>query len=587
MEKEWKISEKAPDDALKNLSEYPKIIAQLLYNRGIKDKKEAEQFFYPDYDKDLLDPYLIFGMKDAVSRIINAHKNKEKIVIYHDYDADGVCGSVVLSSAFSDLGIKFKTYTPDRQKEGYGLNIGAIEKILKDGVDLLITVDCGITNVNEINVLNKNGVDVIIIDHHIPLEVLPEAYAIVNPKQSVCEYPFKDMCAAGVVFKLCCALFKSDLAKKAEIREGMEKWLLDIVAVATIADMMPLLGENRTLVKFGLLVLKKTRNLGLKKLIANSDRFRFGIDSNFVAFQIAPKINATSRMTHASISYNLLNSKNEDEVDRLSEVVNQANNDRRKFVDRAVTDAIFWVEKEIEEKGGTVPNVIFLGNDEWTPGIVGLIASRLTEKYQRPSFIYGRVGNIFKGSCRGIDGYNIVEVMEECEKIDREIFKSFGGHKGAGGFAVYDKKIDIFKNALFEISEKKFKEISKKPKINIESEILPSEINWNTLSFLDKFEPFGQANPVPVFVGRKFEVYNIKIVGNGDKHLKLTLKSILDDGKVLFFDAIGFGLGGLYEKIKKGDKIDIVFEMDANEWQGRREIQLKIKDLRLTYNDIN
>ena len=578
----WKIRKKAPKELFEELSEYPEAIAQLLFNRGIKTKKEAKQFFEPDYKKDLLDPFLALDMKHAIERIKKAIKNKEKIVIYHDYDADGVCSSVVVAATLKEFGADFSVYTPDRQKEGYGLNKQALKEILKNKPDLLITTDCGITNVKEVEFMNENGVDVVIIDHHLPGDVLPPAYAAVNPKQKKCEYEFKHLCAAGVAFKLCSALIKSDFGKKRGIKEGFEKWLLDVVAVATIADMMPLLGENRTLVKYGLRVLEKTKRLGLKKLLESSSYGKNKIDSKTIAFGVAPKINATSRMTHASVSFDLLFTENEDEAEKLLSAVEKANNDRRKFVEKAAKDAVFWLEKELLEKG-KLPEVIIMGSDEWTPGIVGLIAGKLTEKYKKPSFVYGRVGNILKGSCRGVSGFNIVEVMTECESRKKGIFKAFGGHAQAGGFSILEDNLADFKKILFELVKEQSEKFEFAPKIETEFELSSDRINLESLKWLLKFEPFGQGNEMPLFTARNFEVAALKLVGNGQKHLKMSLRSELKNGGVKFFDAIGFGLGEFYENIKKGDKIDIVFSLQENEWNGNVNIQLKLKDIKKNF----
>ncbi len=578
----WKVKKKAPKELFEELSEYPELIAQLLFNRGIITKKEAEQFFEPDYKKDLLDPFLALGMKHAVERIKKAIKNKEKIVIYHDYDADGVCSSIVVASTLKEFGADFSTYTPDRQKEGYGLNKKALKEILKNKPDLLITTDCGITNVKEVEFMNENGVDVVIIDHHLPGDILPPAYAAVNPKQKKCEYEFKHLCAAGVAFKLCSALVKSDFGKKKGIKEGFEKWLLDVVAVATIADMMPLLGENRTLVKYGLRVVGKTKRLGLRKLLESSSYGKNKIDSKTIAFGIAPKINATSRMTHASISFDLLFTESEDEAEKLLGAVEKANNDRRKFVEKAAKDAIFWLEKELLEKG-KLPEVIIMGSDEWTPGIVGLIAGKLSQKYNRPSFIYGRVGNIFKGSCRGVSGFNIVDAMTECENRKKGLFKAFGGHAQAGGFSVKKDDLLDFKKILSEVAKEKLKNIEAKEEVEMELEILPDQINFDNLRWLLKFEPFGQGNLVPVFSVKNLEVSSIKLVGKNDKHLKMNLRANLSDGGIKFFDAIGFGLSEFYTNIKKGDSVDAVFSIEENEWNGNVNIQLKLKDIKKNF----
>jgi len=579
-EKKWKLKKEAPKEFFEKFKEYPKVIAQLLYNRGIDEKEKAEQFFHPDYEKDLKDPLLILGVKKAIRRIEKAIKEKEKIVIYHDYDADGVCGSIVIASTLKEMGVKFKTYTPDRLTEGYGLNKAAIKKIAEEGVDLLITVDCGITNVEEVAYLNELGADVIIVDHHLPGEVLPPAHSIINPKQKECEYEFKDMCAAGVAFKLCHAIIH-DLGKEYGIKPGFEKWLLDVVAVATIADMMPLLGENRTLVKYGLLVLKKTKRKGLKKLIGSSVRSTRGVSANSIAFFVAPMINATSRMTHASTSYELLSTEDEDEAERLFYNVQKANDDRRKYVEEATKEAVYWIEKDLD-KNKKLPEVIFMGSDEWTPGIVGLIAGKLTEKYQRPSFIYGRVGEILKGSCRGLNGFNVVEAMDYCAKKDPELFKNFGGHKMAGGFSIYEDKKEKFQKLLQEAGDKLLTKEAKENILEVESEILHDEIAYDMYKHLSLFEPYGQGNTMPNFLGKGFLVQDSKLVGNGSKHLKLTLKTELQSGKVAFFDAVGFRMPEFFEKVKKGDKIDIVFNIEENEWNGRKNLQLVLKDIKLS-----
>jgi len=580
MKKVWKVKEKAPKDVFDELSKYPEAIAQLLFNRGIVTKKEAEQFFEPDYEKDLLDPFLALGMEHAIDRIKRAIRNKEKIVIYHDYDADGVCSSIVVASTLKEFCVNFDTYTPDRQKEGYGLNMKALEEIAKQKPDLIITTDCGITNVKEVEFANEKGIDIVIIDHHLPGEVLPPAYAIVNPKQKKCEYTFKYLCAAGVAFKLCTALIKSDLGKEKNIKEGFEKWLLDVVAIATVADMMPLLGENRTLVKYGLKVVEKTRRLGLKKLLGSSSYGKeMIINSTTIAFRVAPKINATSRMTHASVSFDLLFTENENDAERLLATVETANNDRRKFVEKATKDAIFWIEKDIEE-GKELPEVIIMGSDDWTPGIVGLIAGKLTEKYNKPSFVYGRVGNIFKGSCRGVPGFNIVEAMTECEDRKKGLFKSFGGHAQAGGFSFFEDDQVEFKKILSEVAKERLGNVEAVSEMEMEFEVSPDQINFETLKWLLKFEPYGQGNEAPTFFASGFEVASLKLVGSGGKHLKMSLRTSLADGGVKFFDAIGFGLGELCEEIRKGDKVDIAFNIEENEWNGNVNIQLKLVDVR-------
>lgn len=575
--KKWQVLDPAPEDfflKFKN-SGHPEVVLSLLYQRGLKDEEEIRKFFHPSYE-DLSNSLLMLGIKKAAERIQEAVERKEKIILYHDYDADGVCGAVVLASVLKELKADFITYTPDRQKEGYGLNEGAVKEILKDKIDLLIAIDCGITNVKEVDLLNESNTDVIIVDHHLQANVLPRAYAIVNPKQKECGYEFKNLCAAGVAFKLACAIL-ADYNGKIDIKKGAEKWLLDVVAVATIADMMPLLGENRTLVKYGLIVAGKTKRKGLKKLLNDS---KDNVTSGKIAFQVAPRINATSRMTHASVSFNLLMSEDENEVEELMRAVEETNNARRKVVDEAVKNAIFWIDSDIE-KSGDAPSIIFIGNDSWSPGVVGLIAGKLSEKYNRSSFVYGKVGDIFKGSCRGAGNFNVVEAMAKCAEQDAEMFKAFGGHAQAGGFSVYTDKILSFKKELLRIAEG-YKGVEEDPSLKIDAEIAPSAINRELADILLSFEPFGQANEPPVFLARSLEVASARVIGNGEKHLKMKLKSIFENGKVAFFDAVGFGMAGFYNIISEGDRIDVVFNLDINEWNGRKELQLKLKDIKIT-----
>ncbi len=572
----WNLKKEAPLDFFKKFSCYPKSIAQLFYNRKITDKKAAELFLNPDYSH-LKDPFLLKDVKKAVLRIKKAIKNKEKIVIYHDYDADGICGSLIITSLFSELSVNFSTYTPNRQTEGYGLNEEFIKKAKDHGVNLIITVDCGINSHKEIKLANSFGIDVIVVDHHLPDKEEPKACAIVNPKQKKCSYEFKDLCATGVAFKLVCALIE-ELKGEYKIKEGFEKWLLDLVAIATIADMMPLFGENRILVKYGLIVLKKTRRVGLKRLIKSSGLTLSKINSEAIAYQIAPRINATSRMTHASFSYNLLSARDEDEVERLIFEVEQANKERKRVVDLALKKAIAKTEERIQ-KENKIPDVIIVGDKEWTPGIVGLIAGRLTEKYFRPAFVYGEVKGILKGSCRGIDGFNVVEAMHECYALNKGIFIHYGGHAKAGGFSIFkDKEKEFFK--ILNNIAKKYNFDEKKRKLDIDYAITPAEIDNNFLNLINLFEPFGEGNQEPIFLMKNLSVLQVKLLGVQKKHIKINVKVSDDKSKLFFFELVGFNMAKNFKEIKPNDKIDVVFSVSVNHWNGEERIQLNIKDLR-------
>lgn len=586
-EKSWQIAEQVPDDFVGQFPEHSDLICRLLYNRGLKTQEQIDEFFDADYSAHLSDPYLFNDMDKAIRRILQAVGTKERIVIYGDYDADGVCSSIVLYSALLALGVKAEVYIPDRFEEGYGLNKKALSEITRDGKGgLIISVDCGITNVEEVEYAKERKMDVIIIDHHIAPPNPPKAYAIVNPKVEGEEYPFKFFCAAGVVFKVIFALLKSDYAKKMGIKEGSEKWLLDVVAIASVADMVPLIGENRTLVKYGLIVINKTQRTGLKALLNLRPARSFSgspmdgeITSETIAFMIAPRINATSRMAHATVSFELLISADEDEADRLARQVEGLNNDRRKIVDQILKDAAAEIENDNKTRNG-LPSIIFIGRDEWPVGVAGLVSNRLTERYGRPSFVYGRSNNHIKGSCRGIGGFNVVVAMRHCQEKENDLFLDFGGHSAAGGFAIARDKIDRFREYLIEFGDKILADNALNPILAIEAEILPDDINWSLFDYLLRFEPYGEGNKKPIFIMKDMIIASFKAVGKKEDHLKMKLKSTLESGAIKFFDCIGFGLSDRMINDKAGDKVDIVFELEANEWNGTRELQLKLKDIR-------
>ncbi|MBI3685164.1 single-stranded-DNA-specific exonuclease RecJ [Candidatus Azambacteria bacterium] len=435
--KRWQVFSPAPELFTDSFPEYPKVALQLLYNRGLRTQKEVDEFFNPDYPADVHDPYLFIDMEKAVARISRAIEKKEKIIVYGDYDADGVCGSVVLHTALTALGADVEVYIPDRFQEGYGLNEKALAEIVKDKkVGVIVTVDCGVTDVKEVAFLNKKGIDVIIVDHHLVPPEAPACFAMLNPKREGETYPFKYLCATGVAFKFASALLKTDKAIQAGVKEGFEKWLLDIVAIGSVADMVPLLGENRTFVKYGLIVVKKTRRLGLKELLRfqparmNGNGFsaeKGQITAETIAFMIAPRINAASRMAHATASFELLIATDEASATTLADTLEDLNNDRRKSVDRIMKEAAEKLEDE---------PVLFLGDKEWPVGVVGLVSGRLTEKYGKPSFVYGGVNGYYRGSCRGINGFNVVDVMRACDEKEGGLLTEYGGHPMAGGFSV-------------------------------------------------------------------------------------------------------------------------------------------------------
>lgn len=586
-DKEWLLSEKAPAEFFAKFPEYPPVVLQLLYDRGLITQDQIDEFFNPDYGSDLKDPYLFNDMARTVKRIITAIRAKEKIIIYGDYDADGICGSVVMHNTLIALGANFDVYIPDRFSDGYGLNRKAMAEIVKQKVRLVITVDCGVTDKDEVAFAKEHGIDVIIVDHHLVPPEAPAAYAIIDAKKDGESYPFKLFCAAGAAFKLAHALLTTDFARTANIKEGFEKWLLDLVAVASIADMVPLLGENRTLVKYGLIVTEKTKRVGLKMLFdiptnraVNHSRRTLTdkITAETIAFFVAPRINATSRMAHATTSFELLVTQDEKEAKLLIQKVEDLNNERRDLVEKILKEIEVKL-KEARAEDNLLP-VMFEGNEAWPPGVVGLVANRLTDKYSRPSFVYGGAIGHFKGSCRGIEGFHVVQAMRYCQEKFPNLLMEFGGHPRAGGFAVLPEKLQQFERCLLEFAKTQLHGQALRPVLQIDAELRVDDINWELFDWLLRFEPYGDSNKKPLFVIKNAAVASFKAVGKKEDHLKMKLKCVLADGMARFLDCIGFGLSDRMRDYKVGDRIDAIFELEANEWNGTRELQLKLKDIR-------
>ncbi len=563
----WIINKKVPKKFLEQFPEYSRLTLQLLWDRNIKTQEKIDEFFNPDYSQDLFDPYKMKGMKKAVKRINKALLGKEKIAVFGDFDADGVCSTAIISEALKKLGSSCKIYIPNRDSEGYGLNQEAIKKLNALKINLIITVDCGVTDYQEINLANKLGMDVVVIDHHEVSSRLPPACAIVNPKQKNEKYPFKNLAAAGVTFKVVQALLKD---KKDQAHKGWEKWLLDLVAIATVTDCMPLIGENRTLVKYGLVVLAQTKRLGLKQLMkiaqvkpSRGSDLTTNLDAYTIGYIIGPRINAAGRIGHASTAYKLLTTKSKDESKEIALNLENKNRIRQNIT--------YKIIKEIEKREIEKEKFIFEGDKDWSIGIAGIIASKISNKYYRPVIVFQDLGEESKGSARSIPELNIIEAIKQCQ----DYLEDFGGHPGAAGFTIKTKNIEKFRNKLLKIIDKKLKPKDFIPKLKIDLELDPSELNFNLHEEIQKFNPFGQGNINPLFLMKDLKIDHLKVVGNNGGHLKMRL---IKNRK--YFQAIGFGMGHFYDKIKKGDKIDICFELITNDWNGERELQLKLIDLK-------
>jgi len=567
--KRWLVAPGAPKDFAEKFPELNPLTLQLLYNRGIDTQEKVDEFLNPDYGENLHDPFLFADMDKAVKRILQAIENKEKMVVYGDYDADGVTSAVVLMETFKNLGADAEVYIPYRETEGYGLNKAAARELVKKRVKLVVTCDCGISNAEEVDILNQGGVDVIVTDHHHEPLKLPQAFALINPHLSREKYPFKFLAGCGVAYKLVQAVLRKHEAYQVnQLTEGWEKWLLDLVAIGTIADLQEIMGENRVLVKYGLIVLQKTRRLGLRELCKAMGGEPNALDERSVGWQIAPRLNAAGRMNHASTAYELLITADQAEAEKLAAELNQTNRDRQQMTDKIATEAANILGAVKDQK------LLIVVGDGWMTGVVGLVSGRLTDQYHRPSLVISRYNGEIIGSGRSIPEFNIIEAVEK----GAEFLTRFGGHGQACGFTIKNEAaLQGFIKKMTELAEAELNDKALAPILDIDAAATLEEITWLFFEELEKFIPFGEGNPKPIFLARDLTVTDFQSVGNDGKHLRLMVKH----HTAAIRKTIGFCFGSWCAKIKKGDKLDMVFEVDVNEWNGNRELQLKIVDLKL------
>ncbi|HPN96587.1 MAG TPA: single-stranded-DNA-specific exonuclease RecJ [Candidatus Moranbacteria bacterium] len=566
---EWKIKNK--DDGKNQIvvDKYNPLILALLRTRGIRTQEEIESFFQFDYEKDLTDPMKVSGMEKAVGRIEEAKKNKEKITIFGDYDADGVTATALLFDVLEELEFEnVNYYIPDRQIEGYGLNEEAIKFLKSGGTDLIITVDCGITAVEEVEMAKKLGMDVIITDHHHVPDKLPGALAVINPHLPNSGFKFEELAGVGVAFKLAQAVYK----KMAPDKIDQLKWALDLVAIGTIADCVNLLGENRVLVRYGLIVLSKTKRIGLQEMfkVGRIDISEDKIpDTHKIAFQIAPRINAAGRMDHASVSYKLIIEKNRVKAREMALEVEVKNQDRQKITSQIVKEVEILAINSFKDK-----KFIFAQNEHWPVGILGLVAGKIADKFKKPTIVLQHQEKELVGSLRSIPEINIMEVLEECS----DALERFGGHAQAAGVRLKKEKADRFYEKFERAIEKKA--IKEKAVLVLEAdlEIRAEDVDWEFVKELKMMEPFGMGNAEPVFVMKNLIIEDMKIVGNGNKHLKMSVRA--KNGNPKIFDSIGFSMGDKFSDLKKGDVIDVVTTLSEDEWNGNKKIQLKLIDIR-------
>ena len=559
MNKKWQIYEtdKEKVEEVKRKYQINELLATILVNRNIINQEDIRLFLNPTRE-DFYDPFLIKDMDIAVDRILQAIDKKEKVTIYGDYDVDGITSITVLKSFLKDIGLEANFYIPNRLEEGYGLNKNAIDKIKQNGCDLMITVDCGISAIEEIEYANSLGIETIVTDHHEAGNELPKAIAVIDNKRKDSTYPFRELAGVGVVFKLTQAL-----GIKLGLKEETYLKYLDVVCVGTISDIVPLVDENRVIAKLGLMLVKQTRNIGLKSIINSSGYTK--IDSNTISFGVAPRINACGRMGKAEEALELFLSSDIQEVRTLTQKLNEHNRKRQETEKSIFENALEKIEKEHLDQN----KAIIVGGENWHHGVIGIVSSKITEMYFKPSILLSfEEDGIGKGSGRSIPGFDLHDALMKC----LDTIEKFGGHSMAVGITIKKDKLEEFKKEFEEIATKShIEEIV--PIINIDAKIGLGDINKEMVESLKQLEPFGEANKMPIFAFKNLKIDSIRALSEG-KHLKLTLK---EDNYII--NAIGFNIGNLSEEYRIGDKVDIAGVLEINTFNGVDNLQINIKDI--------
>jgi len=554
------------------MQEHSELLKQLLGTRGIEGDKEIDLFLNPDYERDLLDPYLMRDMERACVRMFEAIDNNQKVVIYADYDCDGIPGAVIMQDFFSLIGYQnFEVYIPQRNSEGYGLNMEAIKIFGDSGVKLLFTIDLGITAVEEVAQAEVLGIDTIITDHHIPHAILPRAYAILNPK--VDEYPEKMLCGAGVAFKFVQGFIKK-YGEFYKIKSGAEKWMLDMAGLATLSDMVPLLGENRVIAYYGLKVFRKSPRPGLQKLLKKMNIDQRTISEDDIAFMVTPKINVASRMDDPRRAFELLSTRDVLEGGMLADHLSKINEDRKYIVSGIMREVkkIFETRKTNE----SMHEVIVIGSPSWKVGVLGLVAGKIMDEYEKPVFVWGKDENdAIKGSCRSPGSVSLVELMTETA----DSFLEFGGHEMAGGFTVQNDKVHF----LEEVLSKAFLKVKRDPSTssgpgNYDIKADLESVNMKVWNDLEKLSPYGCENQKPVFLFEDVNIQKIKKFGkNGSgEHLEIVFSNGKKEVKAISFFS---GLESFSKDINEGGKANLLATFDLSRFGGKVELRLRIVDI--------
>ncbi len=592
----YKIRKQLTPDQRLNYAGISDTVAHLLFHRGVSNEKDSKRFISPEYESDNLNPSLLKDADKAAVRFIQAVTNNEKIAIYSDYDADGIPGAAMFHDFLKRIGYSnFIVYIPHRHNEGFGLNKEAVDELASGGVKLLITIDCGIADFDAVKHANGKGMTVIITDHHEPPGQLPEAFAIIDHKQADCPYPDKNICGTGVAYKFIQAILAKN---RFGLKEGMEKWLLDLVGIATLSDMVPLTGENRVFSYYGLNVLRKSPRKGIRRLLAKLNISQSHLNEDDIAFMITPRINAASRMGVPMDAFNLLIADNDEDADKSAEHLDKINTERKGVVASLVKEVKKVLHKRHGQDSKSFPGVLVLGNPEWRPSLLGLVANTCAEEFDRPVFLWGRDGdNAIKGSCRSEGRTNIVQLMRAAPV---QTFTQFGGHKHSGGFAVHNDQIHFLEQNLND-AQKRSNDSSGSGGIDsnlidpllcgtgdelkdksssddqIDLELSLDDVSYALFDDINKLAPFGTGNPKPVFLFKDIVVTEIRNFGKAKDHVELVFKKN-NGGKV---SAISF-FGGESEwakSLKNGDMIDLIAHLEKSMFRGRAELRLRVVEV--------
>jgi single-stranded-DNA-specific exonuclease len=542
----------------------PRPVAQILFNRGLTDPEKAEQFIVGQYDDD--NPFIMKGIDRAVTRLRRAIRGAEPIAIYGDFDADGVTSTALLVEMLRNLGADVRPYIPHRVDEGYGLNVEALDELADQGVRLVLTVDCGVRAVEEVAHAMGRGLEIIITDHHSVGSALPPALVVINPKQQDCAYPFKELAGVGIAFKLAQALLRShsQVPVTQQPVSLVEDDLLDLVALGTVADLVPLLGENRTLVQRGLVKINEGGRPGLLSLIQRSGLQLGQVDATAIGFGLGPRINAAGRLTHAKAAFQLLVAQYPGEADKLADELNNLNRRRQRITAETQEQS----RRQAMAQGDDVP-LLFAASPDFLDGVVGLAAGRLCEEFYRPAVVV-HVGETFsRGSARSIPEFHITEALDQCS----DLLIRHGGHAAAAGFTVRSQDLPLLAQRLRALAAEALADKTLQPTLFIDAEVGLGELNRQMYDWLARLEPFGYANPVPIFLTRRVRVAKSRAVGTDRSHLKLTLS----DGRVRW-SAIAFRQGHWLGRLPP--YVDVAYQFELNRWNGREQLQLNVRDLR-------